>query len=105
MDGNALALVGGLAALGAAALAGFAAYRWRCRRRARKVRAWVEGYLAARHGGQLPRGLRVNCSDDDLWPVLVDYDEPGTGPRPRLRFYWPDPRPELSPLPGENGGH
>jgi hypothetical protein len=37
-----------------------------------------------------------------MWPVFADYDEHGTGARRRLRFYWPDPRPELLPLQGED---
>src|SRR5262245_55970184 len=73
------------AALALAALAGFDAFRWKVRRRARGVRAWVTGYLADRYGGP-PPGLAVHCSDDPLWPVLADFRDPRTGARHRLQF-------------------
>jgi hypothetical protein len=69
----------------AAALAGFAVYRWRMRRRARRVEGWVRDYLVGSYG-KLPGGLHVDCSDDELWPVLVAFDDPATGARHRLRF-------------------
>ncbi len=74
-----------MAALALAALAGFAAYRQKVRRRARRVGAWVTGYLSDRYGGPLP-GLAVHCSDDPLWPVLADYRDPGTGIRHHFQF-------------------
>src|SRR4051794_17405687 len=69
----------------AAALAAFAGYRWRMRRRVRRVEGWVREYLVGRYG-RLPGDLHIDCSDDELWPVLVAFDDPRTGTRHRLRF-------------------
>ncbi len=87
MDGS-TGLAVWVALLAAAGLAAFAAYRWRCRRRARLVGAWVRAYLQPRYGG-VPRGLHISCTDDPSWPVLVDFEEPGAGARRRLQFYCP----------------
>src|SRR3954452_25172649 len=85
MDAGTAVLVGAVAT---GALAAFAVYRWRMRRRARRVDGWVRDYLAG-HYGRLPAGLHVDCSDDGLWPVLVAFDDPATGARRRLRFSCP----------------
>ena len=74
-----------VAVLAVAALAALAYYRRRQKERARRVAEGVKDYLVARYGG-LPNRLNINCSDDPLWPVLVDFDDAGTGPRHRLRF-------------------
>lgn len=75
-----------LAALAGLALAASSYYRWACRERVRRVQGWVRGYLAPRYGGEAPRGLMIDCSDDRNWPVLVSFDDPRGGPRIRLRF-------------------
>ena len=75
----------------AAALAGWAAYRWACRGRSARVRGWVRDHLAGRHGGSPPGNLDIACSDDRLWPVLVSFDAPGGG-RTHLRFFCPGGR-------------
>jgi MYXO-CTERM domain-containing protein len=67
------------------ALAAFAAYRWRQRRRILQVKEWVKDYLLTRYG-EVPGHLDINCSDDSLWPVLVGFDMPRIGVRCRLRF-------------------
>jgi hypothetical protein len=77
-----------MAALAAAALAALALYRWRARKRARRVEGWVRGYLSDRYG-RLPEDLNVDCSDDRPWPVLVSFDSPATGARHRLQFSCP----------------
>jgi hypothetical protein len=73
------------AALALTALAAFTVYRWRQRKRVRRVEQWVKKYLSFRYNGQLSP-LNINCSDDPLWPVLVAFDDPRTRIRHRLRF-------------------
>ena len=51
----------------------------------RRVEKWVKEYLCVRYG-QLPNPLSINCSDDQLWPVLVAFDTPRTGIRHSLQF-------------------
>ena len=60
-------------------------YRWLQRRRVHRVEGWVKEYLSDRYG-ELPASLRIACSDDRLWPVLVDFIGPRTGVRHRLQF-------------------
>jgi hypothetical protein len=75
----------GMAVLALTALAAGAVYRWRMRDRVRRVETWVKGYLSDRYGG-LPDRLTINCSDDRTWPVLVGFDNLGTGTWHRLQF-------------------
>ncbi|MGH7172653.1 MAG: hypothetical protein ACRELG_20420 [Gemmataceae bacterium] len=75
----------GMAALGLAAAVAFAVYRWRQEKRVRRVESWVKEYLRARYG-ELPDPLRINCSDDSLWPVLVAFDGPRAGVRHSMQF-------------------
>jgi hypothetical protein len=95
MDTGVPALIGMAAAL-VAALAAFVLYRWRQRRGVRRVERWVAEYLAARYGA-LPGGLHINCSDDRLWPVLVDFGDGATGIQHRLQFDCPGSGASLSP--------
>ncbi len=74
-----------MAALGISALAAFVVYRWSQRNRVYRVEERVKNYLCVRYGA-LPNNLRVDCSDDHLWPVLVAFDTPKTGIRRRLQF-------------------
>jgi hypothetical protein len=83
MESNTHLLIG-MAALAAAALAALALYRWRARRRARRVEGWVRGHLSDRYG-RVPDRLSIDCSDDRLWPVLVAFDHPRTGLRHSLQ--------------------
>jgi hypothetical protein len=69
----------------AAAVAGFAIYRWRERRRVRRVTAWVTNFLTRRGGGP-PAELIVHCTDDRNWPVLASFTDGRTGARHRLQF-------------------
>jgi hypothetical protein len=94
----------GLAVLVVAGLAAFSIYRWRQRRRVRRVGAWVRGYLADRYG-EVPAHLHVSCSDDRLWPVLADFNEPRSGARRQLRFSCPGANSTFSPLPEQEAGH
>jgi hypothetical protein len=75
----------GMAAVVIAGLVAYAIYRWQQRRRVHRVEGWVKEYLSDRYGG-LPAPLRIDCSDDRLWPVLVDFTSPRTGIRHRLQF-------------------
>jgi hypothetical protein len=86
-----------VAAGSVAGLVAFALYRWRQRRRVRRVERWVGEYLSARYG-ELPSPLHVNCSDDRLWPVLVDFSNVATGMRHRMRFDCPGSGDSLSLL-------
>ncbi len=81
-----LALMILVGTLAGGALAGFGLYRWRCRQRSRAVRGWVGAYLLDRFGHS-PEGVRVNCSYDKNWPVLVGFDDAGL--RHRMRFHCP----------------
>ncbi len=67
------------------ALAAFTFYRWRQRERVRGVEAWVKDYLSARFGAPLGH-LKINCTDDPLWPVLVAFVHPVNGSRHSLQF-------------------
>jgi len=87
MDRSVEVLIG-TAAGPVAALVAYAIYRWRQRRRVRRVERWVKEYLSGRYG-ELPIPLHINCSDDRLWPVLVAFDSPHTGARHRLQFACP----------------
>ena len=87
----------GMAALVAVALGTFTLYWWQQQRRVRRVEGWVRDYLYERYG-KLPVGLRVDCSDDRLWPVLVDFDDPTNGGQRRLQFSCPGPRSAFSLL-------
>jgi len=63
----------------------FALYRWQQRRRVCHVAVWVKEFLRKCYGA-LPNDVNIDCSDDQLWPVLVGFREPGTGTRRDLRF-------------------
>lgn len=82
---NSAEVVIGIGALVIICLAAFVAYRWRRQRRVRQIEKWVKEYLCVRYG-ELPDALKINCSNDPLWPVLVAFDAPRTGVRHRLRF-------------------
>ncbi len=94
MDRSVTVLIG-IAAGVVAGIVIFALYRWQQRRRVRRVEKWVKGWLSTRYG-ELPSPLHIDCSDDRLWPVLVDFDTPGTGIRHRLQFACPGPGSALS---------
>jgi hypothetical protein len=78
-------LIGMVALLGLAAVAAFAVHRSEQKKRIRRVEDWIKGYLSVRYG-ELPNSLSINCSNDQLWPVLVAFDAPRTGIRHSLRF-------------------
>jgi hypothetical protein len=78
----------GIAAVTVAVLFAYAIYRMRQRRRVHRVEMRVKEYLCGRFG-DLPASLHIDCSDDRLWPVLVDFANPRTGVRHRLQFHCP----------------
>jgi hypothetical protein len=80
-----------------AGVVAFTLYRWLQRRRVGRVERWVGEYLSARYG-ELPSPLHINCSDDRLWPVLVDFGNRATGMRHRMRFDCPGAGDTLSLL-------
>ncbi len=82
---NSAEVLGGIAVLAFAALAAFAVYSWLQKNRIRRVEKWVRDYLRVRYG-ELPNHLNINCSNDTLWPVLVEFDGPRIGITKRLRF-------------------
>jgi hypothetical protein len=84
MDRSVEVLIG-MAAMVIAGSAAYAVYRWQQRRRVHRIKGWVKEYLSNRYG-ELPASLRIDCSDDRLWPVLVDFIGPRTGVRHRLQF-------------------
>lgn len=59
-----------------AALVGFAWYQWTRRRRKAQVAKRIDSYLQGRYD-VLPSNLHINCTDDQLWPVLVTFDTGG----------------------------
>src|SRR5579885_1321177 len=65
----------GMAAVVIVGLVLFAINGWRQRRRVHRVEEWVKKYLSDRYG-VLPSCLRIDCSDDRLWPVLVAFERP-----------------------------
>jgi hypothetical protein len=84
MDRSVEVLIGMAAVVIAGPLV-YAIYRWLQRRRVNRVEGWVKEYLSDRYG-ELPAPLHIDCSDDRLWPVLVDFADPRTGVRHRLQF-------------------
>jgi hypothetical protein len=95
MDRTVEVLIGG--AVLVALLAAFALYRRRQRSRVQRVTRWVEGYLSDRYGA-VPSLLCIHCSDDPLWPVLVNFTSPRTGRPHRMRFDCPGSGSSLSVL-------
>ena len=84
MDSSVEVLIG-MAVVGIAGLVAYAIYRGRQRRRVHRIEGWVKEYLSDRYG-ELPVALRIGCSDDRLWPVLVHFTGPCPGVRHRLQF-------------------
>jgi hypothetical protein len=68
--------------------AGLIVYVVHHRRQALRVHdaeAAVNGFLLTRYAS-LPAGIRINCSNDWNWPVLVYFLHPVTGVLQRLQF-------------------
>jgi hypothetical protein len=63
----------------------FSAYRWMQRRRAARIKDWIEAFLMNRCG-KLPEHLHIHSTDDQLWPVLASFDYPSSGSHHRLQF-------------------
>jgi len=84
MDSSVEVLIG-MAVVVITGLVAYAIYRWRQRRRVHCIEEWVKEYLSDRYG-DLPAALRIDCSDDRLWPVLVDFTGLCPGVRHRLQF-------------------
>ena len=86
-----------IAALVLAAVVAFGAYRWLQRRRVLNVNLKIKEYLRHRFG-QLPDNLRINCSDDPLWPILVSFTTPPNDDRHNLQFMCSGPISKLALL-------
>ncbi len=84
MENNTEVLIA-VAVLTLTALAAWILYRWQQRKRVHRVEEWVKDYLYIRYG-ELPNALRIDCSEDLLWPVLVAFDTPRTGIQHNMRF-------------------
>jgi hypothetical protein len=78
-----LALAGGVAIVGLIVLAIFRAQQ---RERVRRINAWVRDYLFLNHKSDFLRDLRINCSSDSLWPVIVRFIDSRTGVHHCLQF-------------------
>jgi hypothetical protein len=87
-----VALVVAIVTLVLGAVIVFTLYRSQQRRRGRHVTTWVRDFVQTRYG-RLPTDLRIDCSDDQLWPVLVSFREPSTGTQRYLRFSCHGPQP------------
>jgi hypothetical protein len=83
-------ILSGLALLLVASMSVFAVYKWQQIKRLGQVNKWVKEYLLARYG-EMPKDLHINCTNDQLWPVLVDFPAPQTGVRHNLEFYCSGP--------------
>jgi hypothetical protein len=59
-------------------------HRWIQERRKARVKLWIGDFLASRYG-KLPENLQINCTDDQLWPVIVTFDG-ASGSRHLLHF-------------------
>ena len=57
----------------------------RQRERVRNVKTWVKTYVADHYDGTTTN-LRIDCSEDPLWPVLASFDNSHSGLRHRLEF-------------------
>lgn len=84
MDNQTMGLIG-IGVLIATFLVAFVIYRWRQEVRVSRIKDWVNDYLRVRYG-ELPAHVRIICSHDSFWPVLVGLDTPGTGVRHSLQF-------------------
>ena len=84
MENQTVVLIG-IGVLIATSLVAFVIYRWRQEARVSQIKVWVNDYLRVRYGG-LPTHVRIICSHDSFWPVLVGLDSPGTGIRHSLQF-------------------
>jgi hypothetical protein len=89
---NKIAGLIGIGILAATSLAALAIYRWRQQQRVSRINGWVNHYLLVRYG-ELPPQLKINCSHDAFWPVLVRFDTLGTGIRHSLQFACAGPPP------------
>lgn len=67
------------------AIVSFVVYRSVQRARVIRVKAWIKDFLSGRYGG-LPEHLSINCTDDQRWPVLVEFSRPLSATRHRLQF-------------------
>lgn len=73
----------------------FAIHRRHEAQRILQVEAWIREFLVGRYGG-LPDDLRINCTDDRLWPVLVSFNRKEQSTRHRLQFYCAGPQSSLA---------
>jgi hypothetical protein len=74
-----------LASLFGAGLIAFVAHHRRQSQRVHDAESAVNTFLLARYA-KLPTDIRINCSHDWHWPVLVFFAHPVTGIRHRLQF-------------------
>ena len=79
-------LIGIIAGMVVGVLATFAIYRATQRERVRRVQAWIKDYLFLNHLCDTPVDLNINCSNDQLWPVIVRFVDSQNGLRHCLQF-------------------
>jgi len=75
----------GVGVLMATSVVGYVIYRWRQEARLSRIKIWVNDYLRVWYG-ERPGRVKIICSHDSLWPVLVGLDTPATGIRHSLQF-------------------
>ena len=83
--------------LAIAAICSFFVYRWRQRPRVLAVNLKIKDYLSQRFG-RLHDNLTINCSDDPLWPILVNFTTPPYDDQHRLQFMCSGPNSTLALL-------
>ena len=84
-----------VASLVIAAIGALCVHRWRQRTRVLAVNVKIKEYMRQRFG-QLPDNLRINCSDDPLWPILVGFTTPPYDDRHNLQFMCSGPISKLA---------
>jgi hypothetical protein len=83
-------LIIGIAVLTLGCLTVFGVYQWLQIKRQRLVATWVRDYLKHRLA-EMPNDLHIHCTNDRLWPFLVDYEAPHSKTRHSLQFICPGP--------------
>jgi hypothetical protein len=82
-----------MAVMAVACLVAVALYKWNQQQRVHVVESWVKQFLFGRYG-ELPNHLRINCSNDLLWPVFAHFEIPQTAVPHIMQFDCGGARPD-----------